>query len=192
MDHLIVGLGNPGKKYETTRHNAGWLALDAAAEQWGVKIIRIRFRATCAEAVIEGKKVLLMKPQTFMNASGDAVAEACSYYNLSPEQVTVFCDDIALPVGRLRIRAKGSAGGHNGLKSIIERLGSDRFSRIRIGVSDRGDPSGDLADWVLGSFSGTDLKKISERFPDITRAAELILLGKTEEAMSRCNGDPRP
>ncbi len=191
MDWIIVGLGNPGKKYEFTRHNIGWLALDAFAEETGAKMNRIRFRALCGECVIDGKKVLLLKPQTFMNLSGEAVAEACKYYNVPTERVIVICDDVALPFNRIRIRTKGSGGGHNGLKNIISLLESDLFPRVRIGVSDRADPTTDLADWVLGSFSGTEKKKLSERCKDINEILKLIISGKIDDAMSRYNGDPK-
>lgn len=191
MDWIIVGLGNPGKKYEFTRHNVGWMALDAFADKLGVKINRIRFRALCGECMIDGKKVLLMKPQTFMNLSGEAVAEACKYYNVAPDRVIVVCDDVALPFNRIRIRSKGSAGGHNGLKNIILQLGSDCFPRLRIGVSDRGDPTTELADWVLGSFSGTEKKKLSERFSDTNEIFTLIVNCRLDDAMSRYNGDPK-
>lgn len=189
MDWIVVGLGNPGKKYEFTRHNVGWMALDFFAEKNGVKINRLRFRALCGECTVDGKKLLLMKPQTFMNLSGEAVAEACKYYNVPADKVLVLCDDVALPFNRIRIRTKGSAGGHNGLKNIIAMLNSDCFSRIRMGVSDRSDLSTDLADWVLGAFSGTEKKKLTERFSDTNDIIELIIAGKTEEAMSRYNGD---
>ncbi len=191
MDYIVVGLGNPGKKYEFTRHNVGWMALDAFAEDQNAKINRIRFRALCGECITEGKKVLLMKPQTFMNLSGEAVAEACNYYNIPPERVVVICDDVALPFNRIRIRLKGSAGGHNGLKNIISMLGSDVYPRIRIGVSDRGDPTTDLADWVLGSFSGTERKKLEDRFKDTNEILKLIIGGRVDDAMSRYNGDPK-
>ena len=191
MDWIVVGLGNPGKKYESTRHNIGWMALDCFAESEGIKINRIRFRSLCGEGVIGGKKVLFMKPQTFMNLSGEAVAEACNYYNSAPDHVLVICDDVAIPFNRIRIRQKGSGGGHNGLKNIISMLGSDGFPRLRIGVSDRSDPTTDLADWVLGSFSGTEKKKLSERFSDTNEIIKLIVGGKTEDAMSRYNGDPK-
>ena len=191
MDWIVVGLGNPGKKYELTRHNVGWMAIDAFAEKVGVKINRIRFRALCGECVLDGKKILLMKPQTFMNLSGESVIEACDYYNIAPDRVLVICDDIALPFNRIRIRLKGSAGGHNGLKNIILHLKSDVFPRIKIGVSDRGDPTTDLADWVLGSFSGTEKKKLQERFSDTNEILSLILSGRTDDAMSRYNGDPK-
>ncbi len=191
MDWMIVGLGNPGKKYEFTRHNVGWMALDALAQDLGVKINRIRFRALCGECGMEGKKILLMKPQTFMNLSGEAVSEACKYYGISQNHVIVVCDDVSLPFNRIRIRTKGSAGGHNGLKNIISMLGSDGFSRVRIGVSDRADPTTDLAEWVLGSFSGTEKKKLSERFKDTNEILKLMINGQTEDAMSRYNGDPK-
>ncbi len=191
MDWMIVGLGNPGKKYEFTRHNVGWMALDAFAEEQDSKINRIRFRALCGECNIGGKKVLLMKPQTFMNLSGEAVAEASNYYDIAPDRIIVICDDVALPFNRIRIRTRGSGGGHNGLKNIITMLGSDQFPRVRIGVSDRADPTTDLADWVLGSFSGTEKKKLSERFRDTNEILNLIVSGRTDDAMSRYNGDPK-
>ena len=191
MDWIVVGLGNPGKKYEYTRHNVGWMALDAFADKVDVKINRIRFRALCGEYCVNGKKVLLMKPQTFMNLSGESVIEACNYFNIPADRVLVICDDVALPFNRIRIRQKGSAGGHNGLKNIIQHLGNDCFPRIKIGVSDRGDPTTDLADWVLGSFSGTEKKRLSERFADTNEIISLILNDSLGDAMSRYNGDPK-
>ena len=191
MDWIVVGLGNPGKKYEFTRHNIGWMALDSFAESEGIKINRIRFRALCGEGIVAGNKVLLMKPQTFMNLSGEAVAEACNYYNIAPDRVLILCDDVAIPFNRIRIRTKGSAGGHNGLKNIIAMLGSDLFPRVRIGVSDRSDETTDLADWVLGSFSGTEKKKLNDRFKDTNEIIKLIVDGRTDDAMSRYNGDPK-
>lgn len=191
MDWIVVGLGNPGKNYEYTRHNVGWLAIDAFANKMGAKINRIKFRALCGECTVDGKKILLMKPQTYMNASGEAIAEACNYYDVAPDRVLVICDDVTLPFNRIRIRQKGSAGGHNGLKSIINCLGSDAFPRLRIGVSDRGDPTTDLADWVLGSFSGTEKKKLAERFSDTNEIIPLMIDGRTDDAMSRYNGDKK-
>lgn len=191
MDWIIVGLGNPGKKYEDTRHNVGWMAIDAYAEKLGVRINRIRFRSLCAETIANGKKILLIKPQTFMNLSGDAVFEACSYYNVPAERVIVLCDDVAIPFNRIRIREKGSAGGHNGLKSILARLGTDAFVRVRIGVSDRSDPTTNLADWVLGSFSATEKKKLSLRFADTSALLDLLINGRVSDAMSLYNGDPK-
>lgn len=185
---LIVGLGNPGKEYYATRHNAGWLALDYIAEQLQVKIKKIKFKATYAEAVCNGKKLILLKPQTYMNASGESVMAAADYYHISPENILVIHDDISLPSNKLRIRKKGSAGGHNGLKSIIYLLNSDEFPRIKIGVADRRDSS-DLKDWVLGTFSKEEQKGLLEKFESIYDAAMLITEGKIEQAMAKYNGD---
>lgn len=188
---LIVGLGNPGKEYYATRHNAGWLALDYIAEKLDVKIKKIKFKATYGETVWQGKKLILLKPQTYMNASGESVMAAADYYNIPPQNILVIHDDISLPSNKLRIRKKGSAGGHNGLKSIIYLLNSDEFPRIKIGVSDRKD-SGNLKDWVLGTFSKEEQKGLSEKFEDICDAAQLICQGKIEEAMAKYNSDPKP
>lgn len=183
---LIVGLGNPGKEYYTTRHNAGWLALDYIAEKLNVTIKKIKFKATYAETVSEGKKLILLKPQTYMNASGESVMAAADYYLIAPENILVIHDDISLPSNKLRIRKKGSAGGHNGLKSIIYLLNSDAFPRIKIGVSDRNDTS-DLKDWVLGTFSKEEQKGLQENFEKIYDAAMMIAHGKIEEAMAKYN-----
>ena len=165
--------------------------MDYVSQRCGAQINKLKFKALVGEATIAGKRVLLMKPQTFMNLSGEAVAEACNYYNIPPERVIVVCDDVALPFNRIRIRLKGSAGGHNGLKNIIAMIGSDVYPRVRIGVSDRGDPTTDLADWVLGSFSGTEKKKLETRFKDTNEILKLIISGRVDDAMSRYNGDPR-
>lgn len=191
MDYIVAGLGNPGKEYENTRHNIGWLALDRLADDLGVTVNRLRFHGMCGQATVNGKKILLVKPQTYMNNSGDCLAEVCRYYNVSPEKLIVLCDDISLPVARLRIRPKGSAGGHNGLKSIIARLNSDAFLRIKIGVSDRSDARVDLADWVLGNFSSEERKKLDARLPDVSQAVQWIVSDRLSDAMSRFNGDPR-
>jgi len=185
MDFILVGLGNPGSDYEYTRHNVGWRALDYIAKECGVKIKKIKFKATYAEAVIQGKKVLLLKPQTFMNLSGEAVMSAANYYNIPPERIIVIQDDIALPCAKLRIRRKGSDGGHNGLKNIIYLLNSDEFPRIKIGVSNK--ENGNLKDWVLGNFSKEDDKLIVSRFPDVLKAVELIVNDNTEQAMALFN-----
>ena len=155
-DWLVVGLGNPGRQYEKTRHNAGFLALDALAQKLGVRIGKERFKAVTAQAEYAGQRMLLMQPQTFMNASGIAVEAAAHYYKLPPERVLVLFDDISLPIGRLRIRAGGSAGGHNGLKSIISSIGSDQFPRVKIGVGAKPHPDYDLADWVLSAVAKSD------------------------------------
>ena len=161
VTHLLVGLGNPGAQYTTTRHNAGFLALDAIAEELGVRVERARFKALTGEATLAGKRVLLLKPQTFMNLSGQAVREAAAFYHIDPAQIIVIYDDIHLPIGRLRVRGKGSDGGHNGIKSLIAELGSDAFPRIRVGVGERPDPAYDLADWVLSSFTPAEREALA-------------------------------
>ncbi len=188
VDAMIVGLGNPGKKYEGTRHNIGWQALDAAAKSWGADINKSKFHALVGTAEVGGRKVLLMKPQTFMNASGQAVAEAAKFYKLPAEKIIVLSDDINLAPGVLRIRKEGSAGGHNGLKSIIACMGSQAFGRVRLGVGEKPHPDYDLADWVLGKFSTADNKAIDERMADVVAALELMLDGQPDKAISRFNG----
>ena len=153
---IVAFLGNPGLKYNGTRHNAGFMAADAMEKKLGVSINKMRFKALTQTADIGGKKVLLMKPQTYMNLSGDAIAQAANFYKVPPERVIVVSDETALPIGRLRIRRGGSAGGHNGLKSVIARLGTDQFPRIRLGVGDKPHPDYDMADWVLSAFKGQD------------------------------------
>lgn len=189
--YLIVGLGNPGREYEGTRHNIGWRALDAAAAAFGANPVKVKFHALTDTGTAGGQKVLLMKPTTYMNASGDAVAEAAAFYKLPPERVVVLSDDINLAPGMLRIRKSGSAGGHNGLKSIIARLGSDNFCRVRIGVGEKPRPDYDLAAWVLGHFSAEDDRAVAARLPDVVAALELIVQGRPDEAISRYNGAHR-
>ena len=188
VEAIVVGLGNPGRQYEGTRHNIGWRALDAAAEAWGGKIVKSKHKALTDTGTVNGKKVLLMKPQTFMNASGEAVGDAAKFYKVAPQNVIVLSDDIALAPGVLRIRKTGSAGGHNGLKSIIAHLGSQDFLRLRIGVGEKPHPEYDLADWVLGKFSPADNKIIDERMADIVAALELMLAGEPDKAISKYNG----
>ena len=185
---LVVFLGNPGLKYRNTRHNAGFLAADAVERDCGVSIDRLRFHALTAQAELGGQKVLLMKPQTYMNNSGEAVAPAAKFYKVPPEHILVVSDEIHLQPGRLRIRTKGSAGGHNGLKSIIACLGTDAFPRIRIGVGAKPRPDYDLADWVLGKFPAEDAKAITDRYADLEAAAKLIMDGKLSLAQSKYNG----
>jgi len=190
-EYIIAGLGNPGEKYAATRHNAGFMALGVFERKCGVKINRLRFNAMCAEAAIAGKKVLLMMPQTFMNASGEAVRAAADYYKIPAENITVICDDINLTPGSMRIRAKGSAGGQKGLNDIIEKLGSDSFPRIRIGVGEK--PAGwDLADHVLGKIPACDAELMEPCFENAFKAAELIVGGNTERAMSLYNRTVKP
>ncbi len=187
IDYLIVGLGNPGTQYENTRHNAGFAALDAAAQAWGVRVARARFSALTGAGVLGESKVLLMKPQTFMNDSGAAVGAAAAFYKLAPEQVIVIFDDVSLAPGRLRVRRSGSAGGHNGIKSIIAAIGQD-FPRVKIGVGEKPHPEYDLADWVLGRPSEADRKAIAARMDDVRGAVEMIVCGRLDAAMSKYNG----
>ena len=157
---LLVGLGNPGTQYENTRHNVGFLVADELAERQNAPIQRLKFKALTNLLTISGEKVLVMKPVTYMNLSGEAVRQAVDFYKIPPERVLVVSDDTALAVGRLRIRKGGSAGGHNGLKNIIQHLGTDQFPRVRVGVGEKPHPDYDMADWVLGKFQGEDKKAI--------------------------------
>lgn len=187
VEYLVVGLGNPGEKYEGTRHNAGFMALDHIAEKTGVKIDRLKFKGLCATAVIGGKKVLLLKPSTFMNLSGQSVMEAMNFYKLPPEHIIVIYDDISFAPGKLRIRMKGSDGGQNGMKNIIYLSGKDTFPRIRLGTGDRPDRRWDLADWVLSRFSEEDRKLFDEAVEHAASAVELMVQGKAAEAMNQYN-----
>lgn len=184
---LVVFLGNPGLKYENTRHNAGFMAADAMAKAKGIDINRAKFKALTATCSINGESVMLMKPQTFMNLSGEAVIEAVNFYKINPEHVIVVSDEVSLPIGKLRIRKKGSAGGHNGLKNIIAHLGTEAFPRIRIGVGSAPHPDYDMADWVLSSFKGqdaADMKKAAERAAE---AVESYITEGSDKAMNLFN-----
>lgn len=185
VTHIIAGLGNPGTEYEKTRHNAGFLAIDYIASKYNVNINRLKFKALVAEADIGGMRVLLMKPQTFMNSSGEAVGEAAAFYKIPAENILVLHDEISFDAGIIRIRRKGSAGGHNGLKSIIAHISSDAFPRIKIGVGQKPNPDYDLVKWVLGRFPVEDMKKIEDRFSDILNSAELIISGEIDCAMNK-------
>ena len=185
VTHIVAGLGNVGKEYEATRHNAGFMAIDALAEKCGVRIDRVKFHALVSEANVAGKRVLLMKPTTYMNNSGVAIGEAAAFYKIPPENVIVLHDEISFDVGYMRIRRKGSAGGHNGLKSIIAHLSSDAFPRVKIGVGNKPSPDYDLADFVLGKFSKEDIEKLKTENADIIASVELMLNGKIEEAMNK-------
>ena len=184
---LVVFLGNPGPRYECTRHNAGFMAGDALAKKLGVNISRLRFKALTAECEINGERVLLMKPQTFMNLSGEAVGEAARFYKLPPEHVLVVSDEVSLPLGKLRVRQKGSAGGHNGLKSIIAALGSDGFPRVRIGVGAPPHPEYDMADWVLSVFRNQDLEDMQSAAQRAAEAVITYISDGPERAMNRFN-----
>ena len=187
IEYLIVGLGNPGRQYENTRHNAGFISLDYIAGELGAKVNRIKFKSTVGEAKISGKKCLLMKPSTFMNLSGQAVTEAMRFYKIPPERTVIIFDDISLDVGSVRIRRKGSDGGHNGMKNIIYLSGSENFPRVKVGVGKKPHPDYDLKDWVLSSFTEKDKKLISELLPGIKTAVELIVAENIDEAMNRFN-----
>ena len=184
---LIVFLGNPGPRYEMTRHNAGFMAADAMAKEKNVNINKARFKALTATCDIGGESVLLMKPQTFMNLSGDAVAQAAKFYKIPPERVIVVSDEISLPIGKLRIRTKGSAGGHNGLKDIIAKLGTDAFPRIRIGVGAPPHPDYDMADWVLSSFKNQDAEDMLAAAARAAQAAQCYITQGADRAMNRFN-----
>ena len=188
VTHLIVGLGNPGSEYALTRHNAGFLALDRFAERLGTRIDRARFRALTGEASWAGHHVLLLKPQTFMNLSGEAVREAASFYHIPPERVIVLYDDVNFAAGRIRVRGKGSDGGHNGMKSIIAQLGSDAFPRVRIGVGEKPHPEYNLADWVLSNFSAQESEQLQASFGTVKVGVEKLLAGDLAGAMQYCNG----
>lgn len=184
---IVAFLGNPGLKYNGTRHNAGFMAADAMEKKLGVSINKMRFKALTQTADIGGKKVLLMKPQTYMNLSGDAIVQAANFYKVPPERVIVVSDETALPIGRLRIRRGGSAGGHNGLKSVIARLGTDQFPRIRLGVGDKPHPDYDMADWVLSAFKGQDAADMELVAKKAADAVECYITEGADRAMNRFN-----
>lgn len=186
-EYLIAGLGNPGPKYEYTRHNAGFLCIDLLAQQLGVKIDRIKFKSIVADVAIEGRRCLLMKPQTFMNNSGEAVRDAANFYKIPPEHVIILFDDISLPPGKLRIRRKGSDGGHNGIKSIIYLLNSDQFPRVKLGVGAKPHPDYDLADWVLSPFQKDELPRMKEAMKKACEAVRLIVQDDMDHAMNLYN-----
>lgn len=185
---LLVCLGNPGEKYENTRHNVGYMVADEIGERCRSPIQKLRFKALTDVVTISGQKVLVMKPVTYMNLSGEAVRPAADFYKIPPDHVLVISDDTALAPGRLRIRRGGSAGGHNGLKSIIQHLGTDQFPRIRVGVGEKPHPDYDLADWVLGKFTGEDKKAMDAAVKRAADAVECLLAEGPDRAMNRFNG----
>lgn len=187
IDFIIVGLGNPGSKYENTRHNAGFIVIDKIAENMQINITKLKFKSLIGEGTIGGSKVLFMKPSTFMNLSGQAVTEAMSFYKLPPEKVLVIFDDISLEPGKMRIRRSGSHGGHNGMKNIIYLSGSDQFPRIKIGVGKKPHPEYDLADWVLSRFTDSEIKQLDDIAKKSADAAELIINDKIDIAMNLYN-----
>ena len=184
---LVVGLGNPGPKYEWTRHNMGFLVIDELAERLGIPVQRLKYKALTNTAVIGGVSVLLMKPTTYMNLSGEAVGEAARFYKIAPEHVLVLSDDVSLPQGKLRVRRSGSAGGHNGLKNIISHLGTDGFPRIKIGVGEKPHPDADMVNWVLGTFTGEDRKVMEAAIKRAADCVETLLSRGVDEAMAKFN-----
>ncbi len=188
VEWLVVGLGNPGPKYDWTRHNMGFLVIDALAEREKIPVQRLKYKALTNTAVLGGQSVLLMKPTTYMNLSGESVGEAARFYKIPPERVLVISDDVSLPQGKLRIRRSGSAGGHNGLKNIISHLGSDQFPRVKVGVGGKPHPDHDMADWVLGKFTGQDRKVMEEAIARAADAVTLLLEQGPEQAMAKFNG----
>ena len=185
---LIVGLGNPGKEYERSRHNCGFRALDILAKDLNCSIDRGKFQGLYGQTVYRGKKLYLLKPMTYMNLSGRSVLQLSAYFSIPPQRIIVLFDDISLEPGRLRVRADGSAGGHNGIKSIIQELGSQSFPRVKIGVGAKPHPDYDLADWVLSSFSAQEEKALSVSLPNAAQAALAIIDHGVPEAANRFNG----
>ena len=188
ITHLLVGLGNPGKQYTLTRHNAGFLCMDTVCETYHCPTDRSKFNALVGEATIAGARVLLMRPQTYMNASGEAVAAAAKFYKIEPAHIIVCSDDVSLDVGGMRVRGKGSDGGQRGLRSIIDELGTDAFPRIRFGVGKKPHPDYDMADWVLGKFVGEDKKTIDAAVKRAADAVECIIADGCDKAMNKFNG----
>lgn len=185
---LIVGLGNPGKEYAQTRHNCGWMAIDRIAEKLSCKIDKGKFQGLYGQTTFNGSKVFLLKPQTYMNASGQSVLQMSAYYQIPPERILVLFDDISLEPGRIRIRPDGSAGGHNGIKSIISSIGSEAFPRVKIGVGAKPHKDADLADWVLSGFSESERKNLQFALDNAADAALCIIEKGLYEAANRYNG----
>lgn len=184
---LVAGLGNPEKKYDGTRHNAGFAGIDYLADKWNIPVNKTKFQGLYGQGEVDGHKVFLLKPLTYMNLSGQSIAPLATFYKIPANHVIVLCDDVTQAPGKLRIRPSGSAGGHNGLKSIIASLGSDQFARIRMGVGTKPHPDYDLADWVLGKFPPEDKKALEDRFADIASAALLIMENNLGQAQNKYN-----
>ena len=184
---ILVGLGNPGKQYESTRHNMGWLALDSLMEMENFKLSKLRFKAWTGILEKNGNKILVMKPQTYMNLSGESVGEAARFYKIPADHVLVISDDVSLPAGKLRIRGGGSAGGHNGLKNIIQHLGTDRFPRIKVGVGSPRPGEHDMVDWVMGKPMGEDRTAVEDALDRAGDAAKALITEGIDRAMNRFN-----
>ncbi len=187
IEYIIAGLGNPGARYENTRHNAGFITLDIIAGKNSIKVDRLKFKSMCGTGEIGGKRALLMKPSTFMNLSGQAVTEAMSFYKIPPERTIIIFDDISLEPGKLRIRRKGSDGGHNGIKNIIYLSGSDLFPRIKMGVGAKPNPDWNLADWVLSHFTEDEMKSLLDAAEKAAQAVEKMVNGEIDKAMNMFN-----
>ena len=187
VEYIVAGLGNPGREYENTRHNIGFLAVDTIAEKLGFDMKRLKFKALCGDAMVSGKRVLFMKPSTYMNKSGESVLDAMRFYKVPPENLIVISDDIALDVGKMRIRRSGSDGGQKGLKNIIYLLGRDDFPRVRLGVGEKPHKDMELAAWVLSRFSKQDGKLLEQIFQNTFEAVELIVNGQIDKAMNKFN-----
>ena len=186
-EYIVAGLGNPGNKYEATRHNTGFVFIDMLADKYSIKVNKIKFKAVTSIAEIAGHKCLVMKPQTFMNESGQSIREAASFYKIPPEKIIIIFDDVSLDCGKMRIRRKGTDGGHNGIKSIIYHLKSDNFPRIKLGVGKKPHPDYGLADWVLSDFTKDEAELMRKAAGDAVEALELMINGKIDEAMSKFN-----
>ena len=187
-EFIVAGLGNPGKEYTLTRHNSGFLCVDMLAEKLDFKVDRLKYKSLIGDTVINGHRCIVMKPQTFMNNSGEAIRDCASFYKIPPENVIVIYDDTTLDVGKMRIRRKGTDGGHNGIKSIIYHLNSDNFPRIKIGVGKKPHPDYDLKDWVLGEFKKDELSLLKEVMDKACSAVDLMVDGAIDEAMNKFNG----
>lgn len=188
LDFIVAGLGNPGSDYDKTRHNAGFMALDALAKFCGSDVTQKRFQALTARVTLDGARLLLMKPQTFMNLSGNAVGAAASFFKVPPERIIVLCDDISLPLGKIRVRGDGSAGGHNGLKSIIAQLGSESFPRVKIGIGGAENHDDKLVNWVIGRFSAGEYKVVQAAAEGASDAVRIIIRDGVEKAANLFNG----
>lgn len=186
IEYIIAGLGNPGKEYVLTRHNAGFMFLDTLSERYGFKTDRVKFRSLTADVMINGHRCLVMRPQTYMNNSGEAIRDAASFYKIPPEKCIVVFDDIDIPFASLRVKRKGSAGSHNGIKSIVYHLNSDNFPRVKVGVGGKPHPDYDLKDYVLGSFSKSQIKELEPVLEKGCDAVELIVAGNIDKAMETC------
>lgn len=187
VEYIVAGLGNPGRQYENTRHNAGFIALDKLADKYNCNISKMKYKALIGDCTIVGKRTLLMKPQTFMNLSGEAVVQAMSFYKIPPENVIVLFDDISLDVGRMRIRRKGSDGGQKGMRSIIELSGSSLFPRVKIGIGEKPNPNWQLADWVLSRFTAAEREALDKVTDNACGAVEYIIAGNIDKAMADFN-----